>query len=210
MPTSLNDPIPVRRSWRRWPPEALEIVRQNKHPAAICEELASLTGKNKDACWLFMTRHGIQRPGSASRHSFDPRTCDAIIDYISDHGVQAAATRFGYEAKSLYNLLYRQEHTKLSRDALSLRQVCAHLRVKYGKASNWVEQGLLKASRHESRTGDCQLSDRIRRASEILQGASQSADHAPIISIKNSLPGGIRVCAQARRAAAHAREQTGG
>jgi hypothetical protein len=153
MPTSLNDPVPKRRSWRRWPPEALEIVKQNRHPAAICEELASLTGKNKDACWLFMTRHGIQRPGSASRHSFDPRTCDAIIDYISDHGVQAAATRFGYEAKSLYNLLYRQEHTKLSRDALSLRQVCAHLRVKYGKASNWVEQGLLKASRHESRTG---------------------------------------------------------
>ncbi len=31
--------------------------------------------------------------------------------------------------------------------------MCAHLRVKYRKASNWVEQGLLKASRYESRTG---------------------------------------------------------
>jgi len=153
MRTSPNDPVPKRRSWRQWPPEALEIVRQNKHPAALCRELHILSGNDTGACWRFLNKHGIERPGSASRHRFDPRRCDELIDYISDHGVQAAAMRFGYEAKSLYNLLYRQEHTKLSRDTLSLRQVCAHLRVKYSKASNWVDQGLLKAARHESKTG---------------------------------------------------------
>ncbi len=39
MPTSPDDQNPKRRSWRRWPPEALEILRQNKNPVAICEEL---------------------------------------------------------------------------------------------------------------------------------------------------------------------------
>lgn len=144
---------PRRRKRRCWPPEALDIVRQNKNPVAICNELASVTGNDQRACWRFLNKHGIRRPGSMSRHKFDRRTCDALIDYISDHGVQAAARRFGYEAKSLYNLLYRHEHTRLSRDVMSLRQVCAHLGVKYSQASRWIDMGLLTAVRRESKAG---------------------------------------------------------
>ncbi len=154
MPSSSPiDSAPKRRTWRRCPPEAIEIVRQNKHPVAICEELAALTGKNKGACWRFMTRHGIQRPGSATRHRFDRDKSDKLIEYISDHGVQAAARRFGYGAKSLYNLLYRQEHTKMGKDTMSLHQVSAHLRMRYSRVREWVEQGLLKAKRHEFKSG---------------------------------------------------------
>jgi hypothetical protein len=76
-----------------------------------------------------------------------------VIDYVSEHGVQAASVRFGYDSKTLYNLLYRQDHTRLSKDSLSLRQVCTHLGVKYTKAINWIECGLLEAERRESRTG---------------------------------------------------------
>jgi hypothetical protein len=153
MPSSPGDPVLRRRTCLRWPPAAFEIIKQNKHPVALCRELEAVSANDARACWRFLNKHGISRPGSASRRKFDRRTCEALVEYISDHGVQGAALRFGYEAKSLYNLLYRQEHTKLSRDAMSLRQVCAHLRVKYSQASRWVEQGLLKAERHESKTG---------------------------------------------------------
>src|SRR5215469_16060729 len=149
MPSSTDGQNPERSSWRRWPPEALEILRQNKNPVAICEELASLTGKSTRACWIFMTRHGITRPGSASRHKFNRDECDKLIEYISDHGVHEAARRFGYDTKSLYNLLYRQEHTKMSKDTMTLRQLSGHLTTRYSRLRDWVEQGLLKAKRHE-------------------------------------------------------------
>lgn len=150
---SPGDAGPRQRTWSRWPPEAFEIVRQSKHPAALCDELAWVTGNDKRACWRFLNKHGIRRPGSVSRHKFDRQTCEALIEYISDHGVQAAALRFGYEAKSLYNLLYRQEHTKLSRDAMSLREVCGHLRVRHSQGIRWIEMGLLKAVTRRSASG---------------------------------------------------------
>jgi hypothetical protein len=145
--------VPKRRTWRRWPPEASLLIQQKKHPSALCAELAALTGHDERACWRFLNKHGIQRPGSKRRHSFDPHTINNLIEYVCESGVQAAAIRFGCEPKALYNLLYRQERTKLSRDSLSLRQVCTHLRVKYSKAVEWIEQGLLTATRHESKTG---------------------------------------------------------
>jgi hypothetical protein len=76
-----------------------------------------------------------------------------LVEYISDHGVHAAALRFGYNAKSLYNLLYRRERTHLSMDAMSLRDVCTHLRIRRSQATRWIELGLLKAERRESKTG---------------------------------------------------------
>jgi hypothetical protein len=153
MPVTRNNPIPARTKRRQWPPEAFEIVRRNKHPVALCEDLASVTGNDKPACWRFLNKHGVPRPGSASRHKFDLRRTEELVEYISDHGVQAAALRFGYNAKSLYNLLYRREHTHLSTDALSLREVCKHLRIKHSQATRWIELGLLKAVRRESRSG---------------------------------------------------------
>ena len=153
MPSSPIDPARERRTWRRFPPEAIEIVHQDKHPVAICEELAALTGKNKRACWDFMARHGIPRPGSVSRQRFDRKRTEELVEYISDHGVQAAALRFGYEAKSLYNLLYRHDHTKMSRDVMTLRELAIHLRMKFTQVRGWVDRGLLKARRHEFRSG---------------------------------------------------------
>jgi len=153
MSSSSIEPIPKRRTWRRWPPEAFEIIRENKNPAALCEELASLTGNDKRACWRFLNKHGVRRPGSASRHKFDHRKTEELVEYISDRGVQAAALRFGYDAKVLYNLLYRQVRTRLSTDTISLHEVCAHLRIRYSQATRWIELGLLKAVRRESRTG---------------------------------------------------------
>lgn len=153
MACSPIDSAPKHRMWRRFPPEAVDILRQKKHPAAICEELAALTGRDKRACWDFMTSHGIPRPGAVSRQRFDKKRTEELVEYISDHGVQAAALRFGCETKRLYNLLYRRERTHLSMDAMSLRDVCTHLRIRRSQATRWIELGLLKAVRRESRTG---------------------------------------------------------
>jgi hypothetical protein len=142
-----------RRTWVRWPPEATAIAHKRKPPAALCEELVALSGYDQRTCWRFLNKHGVRRPGSGSRKKFEPRAIDPLIDYICEHGVKAAALRFGYEPKSLYNFLYRQEHTRLSKDSFSLRQVCTHLGVKHSKASKWIEQGLLKAVRLETKTG---------------------------------------------------------
>jgi hypothetical protein len=153
MSSSPIDPTPSRRTWRRWPPDAFAILRQNKNPVALCEELMAVTGNGKRACWRFLNKHGIQRPGAAARHKFDRQKTNELIEYISDHGVHAAAIRFGYDAKSLYNLLYRQEHTNLSTDAMSLRELCAHLHIRHGQAIRWIELGLLSAVRRESGNG---------------------------------------------------------
>ncbi len=154
MTTSPADPAPKRRGRRKWPPEANLLVQQRKHPSALCAELAALTGNDERACWRFLNKHGIDRPGARRRIHFDSDRIHHLIDFVSDNGVQAAAIRFGCEPKRIYNLLYRQERTKLSRDALSLREVCNQLRVKYRKGVEWIEQGLLRATRCESTTGN--------------------------------------------------------
>lgn len=153
MTSSPDEPVPKRRTWLRWPPEAAGIAQKNKPPVALCEELAALSGHDKRACWRFLKKYGVLSPGSRARRKFDPRTINSVIDYVSEHGVQAASVRFGYDSKTLYNLLYREDHSNLSKDSLSLRQVCTHLGVKYTKAMNWIERGLLEAERRESRTG---------------------------------------------------------
>ncbi len=153
MLSSPDDPIPKRRTWRRWPPEAFEIVKQKKTPAALCRELESVSGNDTRACWRFLNKHGIRRPGSATRHKYDRDVCEKLIEFISDNGVHAAAHRFGYDTKSLYNLLYRQEYTRMSKDTLTLRQLSMHLRMRFSQVRGWVEQGLLKAKRHQFKSG---------------------------------------------------------
>jgi hypothetical protein len=146
-----TDPVPRRRTWRSWPPEANQIVQQKKKPAALCAELRALTGYDEGACWRFLNKHGIERPGSKSRKHFDQRTVENLIDYMCVNGIKAAAERFGYQYKSLYNLLYRYQHTSLSRDSLTLHEICLHLHVQYSKAVEWIEKGLLKAERQEGK-----------------------------------------------------------
>jgi len=186
MPTSPDDQNPKCRSWRRWPPEALEILRQNKNPVAICEELASLTGKSKRACWTFMTRHGIQRPGSAKRHKFDRKTCDKLVEYISNHGVHAAAEKFGYNTKSLYNLLYRQDHTKMSKNTMTLRQLSVYLRMRFRQVHGWVERGLLRAQRHEFKSGAVSYLVEFKELRRFCK------KHPELLLTSRSCPGRIR------------------
>ena len=136
-----------------WPAEAASIAERKQHPVRLCEELMALTGHDKAACWRFLKKHGVNRPGSATRHTFDTKKVETIIEYISEHGMHAASQRFHCEAKTLYNLVHRRGYTHCSKDLLSLRQVCGHFGVRYSKVIGWIEQGLLKADCHRTRTG---------------------------------------------------------
>jgi hypothetical protein len=129
-----GDSTPKKRIRRRWPPEALEIAHKKTHPAALCEELMALSGHDKLACWRFLKKHGVERPGASSRHVFDPQTAETITEYVSEHGVLAASQRFHCSAKSVYNLLHRRGYTRRAHDWFSLGEICNHLRVKYSKA----------------------------------------------------------------------------
>ena len=146
--------VPPRKPRRYlWPEEAVNIAQKKQHPVRLCEELIALTGYDKAACWRFLKKHGVERPGSGSRRTFDPTTVESIIEYVSEHGVRAASQRFHCEAKSLYNLIHRRGYTHYGKDLFSLRQICAHFGVRYSKVMSWIEQGLLKAKREQTRTG---------------------------------------------------------
>lgn len=136
-----------------WPAEAVNITQKKQHPARLCEELMTLTGYEKPACWRFLKRHGVERPGSRSRRMFDSTTVESIIEYVSEHGVRAASQRFHCEAKMLYNLIHRRGYTHSGKDLLSLHQICSHFGVRYRKVMSWIDQGLLQAKREETRTG---------------------------------------------------------
>lgn len=149
-----TDEMPSRKYKKyQWPPEAANIAHKKLHPVRLCEELQSLTGYDKSACWRFLRKHGVERPGAGSRRSFDQDTVESIIEYVSDHGVPAAAKRFHCDVKSLYNLLHRRGFTHCSRDQLSLRQICLHLGVRYSKVMSWIEQGMLSANCERTRAG---------------------------------------------------------
>ncbi len=186
MPSSPNGPIPKRRTWRRWSPEALEIVNQKKPPATLCQELETLSGNDTRACWRFLNKHGIQRPGAATRHKFDRKTCDKLVEYISNHGVHAAAQKFGYNTKSLYNLLYRQNHTKMSKNTMTLRQLAVHLRMRFSQVRGWVESGLLRAQRHEFKSGA------VSYLIEFEDLRSFCKKHPELLLTSRSCPGRIR------------------
>jgi DNA-binding transcriptional MerR regulator len=134
-----------RRTHYRWPAEALSIAQRKCNPAALCADLARLTGYDERACWNFLERHGVRRPGSTSRTSFSERLVERIVEYSTDHGIQACSTRFNLPRKAIYNLLYRQEMTCRSRDFFTMREVCRHLSVKESTVLSWIEAGLLTA-----------------------------------------------------------------
>ena len=73
-----------------WPAEAVNIAQKKLHPVRLCEELIALTGHEKAACWRFLNKYGVERPGARSRRTFDPATVESIIEYVSEHSVRGS------------------------------------------------------------------------------------------------------------------------
>ena len=157
-----------------WPTEAVNIAQKKLHPVRLCEELIALTGHEKAACWRFLNKYGVERPGSGSRRSFDPTTVESIIEYVSEHSVQAATRRFHCDAKTLYNLIHRRGYTHCGKDLLSLRQICSHLGVLNGRLgrlmprSRRLRRGLLARPAEECCNHNQRCCPEIDQGLEVL------------------------------------------
>jgi hypothetical protein len=56
-----------KRRIPHWPAEAAEIARGGADPNDKCAELVRVSGNQKQDCWRFLKRYGIERPPSQRR-----------------------------------------------------------------------------------------------------------------------------------------------
>jgi hypothetical protein len=133
-----------------WPDEAMRLVRralrgQDRPPdaALLHHQLEQLTGFSSSACWRFLQNNGIQRPGFGKRTFWDP----AVIDYVMDHGYDAAAAKYGCTKKALYSLMERHErsigHSSGNYGFNMLRKL---LCVRAEVIKRWISSGQLEAT----------------------------------------------------------------
>jgi hypothetical protein len=149
----IERPPNQRRKRSRWPEGADIVAERSASPAAICAELMRISGNGEKACWRFLEQHGIRRPGSAKRTTYSDQLFERVLEYSAEHGIQATSLKFHLSTKSISNVLYRREQTGLSRDALTLRDLCMFLRVRPKSVLDWVERGWLAAEKHPRNDG---------------------------------------------------------
>jgi len=133
-----------------WPEDAKRLVAkalrmQDKKPHAVLlhSQLEQLTGFSSAACWRFLQRHGIQRPGSGTRKMWDP----TVVDFVMEHGYERAAQKFGCSKKALYSAMERQQravgHCSGQYGLNQLRQL---LNVRAETLKHWISSGHLEAT----------------------------------------------------------------
>ena len=139
-----------KRSRYIWPEDANRLVKKAlrgqekvQHAVLLHSQLEELTGFSSDACWRFLERHGIQRPGSGSRKTWDP----AIVDFVMEYGYDAAAKKFGCSKKALYSLMGRENRTVGHCSGhFGLNQLRRLLNVRRETIKHWISIGLLEAT----------------------------------------------------------------
>ena len=133
-----------------WPDDAKRLVtkalrvQDKKPPAALLHsQLEQLTGFSSAACWRFLQRHGIQRPGSGTRKMWD----FTVVEFVMEHGYDRAAQKFGCSKKALYSAMERQQravgHCSGHYGLNQLRQL---LNVRAETIKHWISAGHLEAT----------------------------------------------------------------
>ena len=138
-------PVQQKRRHCQWPEEASAIAKRGGSAVSLCAELMRLTGYSERACWSFLKRHGVDRPGAKRRVTFTPSVFERVFDCVMNHGHKEASTRFKVDSKTIYNALYRRGLTSRVGDCFTLRDLQMFLRVRPSAILRWVEMGLLKA-----------------------------------------------------------------
>ena len=134
-----------------WPPEAERLVSkalrvQDKKPNAplLHSHLEELTGFSSDACWRFLQRHGIQRPGSGTRKVWSN---EIMVEFVMEHGYEKAAQKFGCSKKALYSAMQRQGRTVgACSGQYGLNQLRRMLNVRMEMLKRWIDMGCLEAT----------------------------------------------------------------
>ena len=140
-----------RQSRYVWPPEAERLVKKalrdpEKKPNALLlhSHLEELTGFSSDACWRFLQRHGIQRPGSGTRKVWSDET---MIEFVMEHGYEKAAQRFNCSRKALYSAMQRHGRTLgHCSGQYGLNQLRRLLNVRLDTLRGWIDMGRLEAT----------------------------------------------------------------
>src|SRR5258708_5981013 len=116
---------------------------RSRMPRCFIVNSNQLTGFSSAACWRFLQRHGIQRPGSGTRKMWDP----TIVDFVMEHGYERAAQKFGCSKKALYSAMERQQravgHCSGQYGLNQLRQL---LNVRAETLKHWISAGHLEAT----------------------------------------------------------------
>jgi len=150
----IERPPSQRRNRFPWPEQAAALVAQRAtSPVALCVQLMRISGKGEKACWRFLEKHGIHRPGSTKRTTWSDHLFERVLEYVAEHGMQEASQKFNISTKSISNVLYRREHTGLAHEALTLRDLCLFLRVRPKTVVDWVNQGFLEAEQQLRKDG---------------------------------------------------------
>ena len=140
-----------KRSRYIWPDDAKRLVAKAKnmqsnklHAVLLHAQLEELTGFSSCACWRFLERNGIRRPGSGTRRIWaDP----AIIEFVMEHGYQKASEKFKCTKKSIYSAMHRQQRSAgHGADQFSLNQLRLLLKVRIETIKCWISAGHLEAT----------------------------------------------------------------
>lgn len=145
------DTKPTRITRYIWPEDANRLVKKARgthvggtHAALLHSELQELTHHSSYACWRFLERHGIQRPGSGKRKFWDS---PKIVDFIMDNGYDAAAQKFGRSKQALYSLMQRENRAAgHGSDHFSMNQLRKELNIRVDTIHRWIRDGRLKAT----------------------------------------------------------------
>lgn len=121
---------------------ALRVQDKKPHAVLLHSQLEQLTGFSSVACWRFLQRHGIQRPGSGTRKMWDP----TLVEFVMEHGYEKAAEKFGCSRKALYSAMQRQQRSVGHCSGhYGLNQLRKLLNVRPETIKHWISAGYLEA-----------------------------------------------------------------
>ena len=130
-----------------WPTEAERLVAQGgasqQNTALLHQKLLALTGFSHHACWRYLQKFGIKRPGAGKRVQWNPKT----VDFVIDQGYDAAVQKFNTSKKAVYRFMQRNERVMgACRGQYNLNQLRKLLSVRTETIGSWIKAGYLEAT----------------------------------------------------------------
>ena len=133
-----------------WPAEAERLVKRaaqggssQQNAALLHQKLAALTGFSDHACWRYLQKFGIKRPGAGKRRQWNPKA----VDFVMDQGYDAAVQKFNTSKKAVYRFMQRNDRAMgACRGQYSLNQLRKLLSVRTETIGGWIKAGHLEAT----------------------------------------------------------------
>lgn len=133
-----------------WPVEAERLVKKaqrdgkaQKHSVLLQQQLETLTGFSSHACWRYLNKFGIQRPGAGKRKQWDQKA----VDFVLEQGYDAAVQKFDTSKRAVYSFMQRHQRSVGQwRGQYSLHQVRRLLSMRTDTIVSWIKAGHLEAT----------------------------------------------------------------